>query len=439
MVSQVPLLVVVGYVWPEPNSSAAGYRMLSLLKLYLAQGWQVVFASAAEPGMHRYPLSELGVVEQQIALNDSSFDNWIAALNPQAVLFDRFMLEEQFGWRVEQACPEALRILDMEDCHALRAAREQCVKTTAQLDVTALNSELALREIAAIYRCDVTLVISSFEIQLLQQHYQVPAALLCYCPFLLEQGPTPSLLSFEQREHFIAIGNFRHAPNWHAVLWLKQHIWPFIRARLPQAQLHIYGAYPPPKATALHNVRDGFLVKGWAEDACAVMEQARVCLAPLAFGAGLKGKLLDAMRAGTPSVTTDIGAEGMLPANTSARADNPDQERWAGIIANDAKGIAEAAVKLYQQPELWAQCQQQGYAIVTEKFMLAAHQSRLWQQLEQIRQQLEQHRQRNFTGLMLRHHAYRSTKFMGQWIEAKNRLGATAAPVPDIVAVTDAN
>lgn len=430
--SQVPLLVVVGYVWPEPNSSAAGYRMLSLLKLYLAQGWQVVFASAAEPGIHRYPLSELGVAEQQIALNDSSFDNWIAALNPQAVLFDRFMLEEQFGWRVEQACPQALRILDMEDCHALRAAREHCTKTATQLDATALNSELALREIAAIYRCDVTLVISSYEMQLLQQHYQVPAALLCYCPFLLEQAPTPNSLNVGQRQHFITMGNFRHAPNWHAVLWLKQHIWPLIRSRLPQAQLHVYGAYPPPKATALHNERDGFLLKGWAEDASLVMTQARVCLAPLAFGAGLKGKLLDAMRCGTPSVTTDIGAEGMLP-------DGLGEGLWAGIIANDTQSIADAAVTLYQQPELWAQCQQQGYAIVAEMFMLSAHQTRIWQQLEQIRQQLEQHRQRNFTGLMLRHHAYRSTKFMGQWIEAKNRLGASAAPVPDTVAVPDAN
>jgi len=283
------------------------------------------------------------------------------------------------------------------------------------------------------------LVISSYEMQLLQQHYQVPESLLCYCPFLLEHTLTPSVVSFEQREHFIAIGNFRHAPNWHAVLWLKQQIWPLIRARLPKAELHIYGAYPPPKATALHNVREGFLVKGWAEDACAVMQQARVCLAPLAFGAGLKGKLLDAMRCGTPSVTTDIGTEGMLPDSASEQATSLNNGDWAGAVANDAQGIANAAVTLYQQPELWAQCQQQGYAIVTEKFMLAAHQSRLWQQLEQVRQQLEQHRQRNFTGLMLRHHAYRSTKFMGQWIEAKNRLSALASAKPDAAPAPDTN
>ena len=107
-----PLLIVIGYVWPEPNSSAAGSRMLSLLKLYLAQGWRVMFASAAEQGPHRYPLSALGISEHNIALNDSSFEHWLAGVNPQAVMFDRFMLEEQFGWRVEQQCPQALRLLE---------------------------------------------------------------------------------------------------------------------------------------------------------------------------------------------------------------------------------------------------------------------------------------------------------------------------------------
>lgn len=416
-VSKVPLLIIIGYVWPEPNSSAAGYRMLSLIKLFLARGWQVQFASAAEPGQHRYPLAELGVTEQSISLNDSSFEHWISQQAPQAVMFDRFMLEEQFGWRVEQACPQALRILDMEDCHALRDARQHSFNAGRQVSAEDLNSELALREIAAIYRCDITLVISEFELQLLQQHYNVPPALLCYCPFLLDEPSLQPLPDFDMRQHFIAIGNFRHAPNWHSVLWLKQEIWPLIRQQLPQAELHIYGAYPPPKATALHNPRQGFLIKGWAADALAVMQQARVCLAPLAFGAGLKGKLLDAMRCGTPSVTTPVGAEGMTL-----------QGDWGGVIAQDSHSIAAAAVSLYQQQELWQQAQRSGFAIVQEKFSLAKYETLIWQQLNGVMQQLEHHRQANFTGLMLRHHNYRSTKFMGQWIEAKTRLAALTQP-----------
>jgi O-antigen biosynthesis protein len=410
----VPVLVIIGYVWPEPKSSAAGYRMLSIIELFIAQGWQVIFACAAEKTVHRADLAKLGVQEQQILLNDDSFDHWLSTLAVQAVMFDRFMLEEQFGWRVEKSCPDALRILDMEDMHSLRHARHQAHKEGRGLQTTDLNSELAVREIAAIYRCDITLVISQYEMQLLQQHYAVPVALLCYCPFLVDTAIPISQRDYKQRQHFVAIGNFRHAPNWQAVLWLKQTIWPLIRQQLPQSQLYIYGAYPPPKATALHNPKQGFYVKGWAEDVAEVMQQARVCLAPLAFGAGLKGKLLDAMQFGTPSVTTDIGAEGMTLAG----------EAWSGIIANTSADVASAAVQLYQDPNLWLAAQQQGARILKQQFSAAKWQPVIWQQLQQTLTNLQQHRTHNFTGIMLQHHAYRSTKFMGQWIEAKNRLAA---------------
>lgn len=415
--TDMPLLIVIGYVWPEPASSAAGSRMLSLIELYLQQGWQVMFASAAEKSQHRFRLDQWGVVEHQILLNDSSFDQWLATENPQAVLFDRFMLEEQFGWRVAEACPQAMRILDMEDCHALRYAREQCVRQKLPLQNADLNNELALREIAAIYRCDVTLVISEYEMQLLQQHYQVPSFLLCYTPFLVKHLPKKSELVFAQRQHFIAIGNFRHAPNWHAVLWLKEQLWPLIRQQLPDAQLHIYGAYPPPKATALHNPGQGFLVKGWVADAAEVMQQARVCLAPLAFGAGLKGKLLDAMCHGTPSVTTPVGAEGMQYGL-----------QWAGLIARDSTELVAAAVRLYQDAVLWQQAQQTGFEIVSAKFSYETEVERIWPLLEHIRQDLAAQRAHNFTGKMLQHHAYRSTKFMGQWIEVKQRLATLQQP-----------
>lgn len=417
---QMPLLVIIGYVWPEPNSSAAGSRMLNLIQLFQQHGWQVIFASAADKSSHRFNLPAIGVAEHTIALNCDSFEQWLSSVAPQAVMFDRFMLEEQFGWRVAAACPEALRILDMEDVHALRYARHEAYKAggiaaVSALTPMALNNDYAYREIAAIYRCDITLVISEYEMQLLQQHYQVPLALLCYCPFWLKTGTDLAYrgASFAERTHFISIGNFRHAPNWQAVLWLKQQIWPLIRKQLPQAELHIYGAYPPPKATALHNAKEGFLVKGWAEDAITVMQQARVCLAPLPFGAGLKGKLLEAMQCGTPSVTTAIGAEGMTV-----------NQQWAGIIADEAEDIAMAAVALYQQEANWLHAQQQGSVILQQRFS-DIEADKVWQQLQLLLTEPDDirnaRRARNFTGQMLQSHAYRSTRYMGQWIEAKNR------------------
>jgi glycosyltransferase involved in cell wall biosynthesis len=405
------VLLVVGYVWPEPNSSAAGSRMLSLLSMFRQQGWTVIFASPAEKSPHRFDLSQWNISEEQIQLNDSSFDEQLKQWQPDVVMFDRFMLEEQFGWRVEQQCPNALRLLDTEDLHFLRVARQQAFKAGREVTVQDLHSEQAQREIAAIYRSDLTLIISEAEMQLLTEHFKVPAELLCYSPFWLETEIAADLPEFEQRQHFVSIGNFRHEPNWQAVLWLKQQIWPLIRKQLPNAELHIYGAYPPPKATQLHQPKDGFLVKGWAQDAAEVVKSARVLLAPLPFGAGLKGKFIDAMAQGTPNVTTAVGAEGML-----------HQGEWDGLLAETAQEIADAAVLLYQDQTLWQQKQQQGFVILAKRFAIHEHQPRVWQQVIAVQQQLSQHRLTNFTGAMLRHHQHRSTQFMAQWIEAKTKL-----------------
>src|SRR5690606_3496594 len=150
-------------------------------------------------------------------------------LQPDLVLFDRFFTEEQFGWRVEQTCPHALRVLDTEDLHSLRAAREKIVKAAQKqtanesekysLELLAdnnnqtfalmRNEEMALREIAAIFRCDLSLIISEAELELLHSQFSVPKNILLYCPFLTD-SVLPIVTPFAGREHFISIGNFRH-------------------------------------------------------------------------------------------------------------------------------------------------------------------------------------------------------------------------------------
>jgi glycosyltransferase involved in cell wall biosynthesis len=413
-------LLILGYVWPEPNSSAAGSHMMSLLTLFVKQGWQVTFASPAQQGEHKVDLTRLGIDERAVTLNCSSFDDFIRDLNPNTVLFDRFMLEEQFGWRVAKHCPDALRILDTEDLHSLRHARHQALKQNRPLVKEDLNSDVAKREIAAIFRCDLSLIISDFEMELLKNHYLIPQKILLHCPFMLDlEHFTTSEKSYSDRQHFISIGNFRHEPNWDAVLFLKQNIWPIIRKQLPKAELHIYGAYPPPKATQLHNSKQGFLVKGWAEDAKQVMQQARVCLAPLRFGAGIKGKLAEAMFCGTPNVTTHIGIEGMTMGLD-----------WAGLITvstdfdnqeNIAIDFAKHAVKLYENQALWYKAQKQGYQLIKTNFNKDKIQAKLLARILIIQNNLDTHRSNNFIGQMLQHHHMKSTQYMAQWIEAKNR------------------
>jgi len=420
-------VLVIGYVWPEPRSSAASGHVMQILDTFLQQGWDITFSSPAGTGEHRADLTALGIREVPIELNNSSFDAFISELAPDIVLFDQFMMEEQFGWRVEKHCPNALRVLETSDLQSLRHARHQRLKERlkasddnndfSDLFAPALREEfelmadtdLAKREIAALYRCDLNLMISEVEIDLLVEQFKLPRNLLHWCPLMVEPASVPPT-AFEDRAHFLSIGNFRHAPNWDAVLWMKTTIWPLIREQLPTAQLHIYGAYTPPKATALHNPAQGFHVMNWAEDALQVMSAARICLAPLRFGAGIKGKIVDAMLCGTPTVTTPIGAEAM-------HGEHP----WPGAVARTAREVADCAVRLYKNEALWAQAQSHGQRLLADRYKTSEHGPALIKKLLHCQQHLPQLRRDNFTGSMLRHHHHKSTQYMAQWIEAKNR------------------
>ncbi|UTA49073.1 glycosyltransferase family 4 protein [Simiduia sp. 21SJ11W-1] len=410
-------LLIVGYVWPEPRSSAAGTRIVQLIQWAQAAGYVVTFASAAEPGEGAADLPALGVACEPIALNCSSFDRWVAALGPAVVIFDRFVCEEQFGWRVAAACPTAVRLLDSEDLHCLRDARARAHKAGQPVLVPTdadLFSEMAQRELASIYRCDLTLVISDAEITLLTERLQVPVFLLHHCPFMFAPAQKGEGKPFDARRHFVFIGNYRHAPNWDAVRYLRE-IWPAIRASLPDAELHLYGAYPPKKAMQLDNPALGFRVLGWAPDALAVLGAARVCLAPLRFGAGIKGKLAEAMACETPSVTTPIGAEGMTALGRLA---------WPGAVASDSEGLVAAAVALYQNEAHWQAASARCVAHFNALFDFETQAQALSAQVLPLLapERLTAHRRRNITGAMLAQNARRASEFMSRWIEVKTQL-----------------
>lgn len=407
-------VLILGKVWPEPSSSAAGSRMMQLISLFRGQKWKITFATSAGESEYAADLELAGVKTASIELNNSSFDHFVKKLDPSIVLFDRFSTEEQFGWRVTQHCPDALRILDTEDLHCLRWARQHALKEKRPFQVNDLNNEIARREIASIYRSDLSLIISAVEMGFLKTFFNIDKNLLHPIPFLLEalsKKEQSKLPDFSARKPFISIGNFLHEPNWDAVLFLKQEIWPMIRKELPAAELHVYGAYPSHKVFALHNPKEKFLIKGRADNLKEVMSHARVCLAPLRFGAGLKGKLADAMRYGTPNVTTSVGAEAMhgsLP--------------WSGIVADNAKNFSQAAVKLYSQENDWYEAQQNGFNIVNKLFSSKRHGVALINKILLLQSTLKEHRKNNFMGSMLMHHTTQSTRYMALWIEAKNKI-----------------
>src|SRR5690606_26835626 len=258
------------------------------------------------------------------------------------------------GWRVVQECPDALQILDTEDLHFLRSAREKAYKKKEEID---LYNEITIREIASVLRCDLSLIISEFEMDLLQNEFNISPSLLHYLPFLeLRRRSATEVMKFEERKDFVFIGNFLHEPNWQTVLRLKKSVWPKIKSQLGNTQLHIYGAYPSQKVWDLHHEKKGFVVHGKADDALDVIADARVLLAPIPFGAGQKGKFIDAMQAGTPIATTSIGAEGMF------------EKSIPGIVEDNENEFILQTIELYQNEDIWRNAQGNGFKILQEQF-----------------------------------------------------------------------
>lgn len=402
-------ILFIGLVWPEPQSSAAGWRILQLIRLF-GQAYEVHFASAAAKSPYSFQLDNLGVIEHQIQLNDSSFDDFIQQLSPSVVIFDRFMVEEQYGWRVAEFCPQALRILDTEDLHFIRLARQEAFKKKQALD---LFSATAKREIASILRSDLSLIISKTEIQTLQDTFDVSAKRLFYIPFQeesLTEKHKQHLPAYKERAHYAFIGNFIHEPNWRTVEVLKKDIWPILRKKNPQAELHIYGAYATEKVFQLGNEREKFIIKGRAEDARAMLQNYRVLLAPIPFGAGTKGKFVDAMYAGTPSMSSKIGAEDMQLAGG-----------WNGFIEDDKEEFARLANQLYNDEKEWYEAQAVGFEIFNNSFANTTYSENLLNWVKDALERIPEIRQTNFIGQILLQQALNATKYMAMWIEAKNK------------------
>lgn len=401
-------VLIIGLVWPEPTSSAAGWRMLQLIDELKKISNDIHFACAASKSAFSHPLDKLDVVTHDIVLNDSSFNDFIADLLPDVVVYDRFIIEEQFGSRVKQLFPNIVSVLDTEDLHFVRRARTTAFKTNSEVNYDTTD---CYRELSSIYRSDLSIIISKSEYDLLINHFDIPSKQLLYLPFIeteISNETKNKLPDFNSRKDFMFIGNFIHEPNYQTVLQLKK-IWSSIKKRLPNTQLHIYGAYASQKVLQLNNVNDGFIIKGKAHDVNEIMQQYRVLVAPIPFGAGLKGKFVDGFRNSLPNVTSTIGAEGM------------SEENWGGFIAENETDFVDAVCRLYQDETQWNRSVVNGFDVLNNQFSEKIWSGILKDVILKIYESTEAHRSNLFIQKILWQNGLQAVKYMSLWIEQKNK------------------
>jgi glycosyltransferase involved in cell wall biosynthesis len=379
-------------VWPEPRSSAAGVRTRELMAILQSEGFEVHAVSPSGLGPYRDELENCGVRTHSCDPNASSLtDSALAPLTPSLVIFDRFLMEEQFGWRTRHLWPNARALVDTIDLHALRRARE---RSGSVIPSDEEFGDDLLRELASLHRAGGALVVSPIELELLVKRFSFPPERVACVPFsaVIE----PSLPGFHERANFCFLGNFRHAPNLDSVLWLLVEHWPKIRARLPHAELHLYGAYPPAQISA-HKGKNGVFSHGYVQDHRSALRSHRCLLGPLRFGAGIKGKVMEAWACGTPVAGTALTFEGM--GNAGLRSDT----------------LAEETCDLYESQSAWEAESARGIAEVESLFSPSNVRAAFLGFLA------ESPATAGLTGRMLRHQSNNATKYFSRWIEAKNR------------------
>jgi len=332
-------------------------------------------------------------------------------------VFDRYHSEEMFGWRVRETSPGALRVLDTQDIHCLRRARERAAReegpfltdATLALDGFA-DRETAAREVAAAHRSDVTIVVSDAERDLMARYFKIDANKLVVGGFFYrDDDDVAQSTDFRDRRHFVFIGSFLHSPNVDAVNVLKSVVWPRLAPRVND-ELHVLGSEPRPHHRALDDPPGRFRVLGPVQDQYAALRQYRVLLAPLRFGAGVKGKIADAWRSRTAVVTTSIGLEGMLPGTQSPAHSHSDDLPGAFV---------DLARRLYEDPIQWRASVRAGAAALRASYDADTSGPAFASAILEAWATLDARRQRDWTGTVLWSQAYRASEFMSRWIQAK--------------------
>ena len=407
-------VVIFSTVWPEPNSSAAGVRQMQWVQLFLAMEYRVTLVSPSKM-KHENDWGHLklpsGVDVLALPLNRESVQTDLKRLNPTIVMFDRFILEEQFGPHVYQACPDALVLMETQDLHFIRRSRDELKEKFLELSTVPTDfykTETALRETSSILRVDYSFVVSSFEEKLLREEFSVGTDKVKWVPFFYERP----IVVKEQRSHFTQkkdfcwIGNFRHEPNLDGLRWFRNEIWPVIRKQLPDARIQIYGAYPPEEVMSWNKVKNGIEVKGSAATLEEVFVGARVNVAPLRFGAGVKGKIMEGFRFGVPCVTTKVGSEGLFG-------------QFPGLEANTTQDFANACVKLHEDEREWKK-----YSLMAlEKMMEVCAASARMPELKILIANLLEKKKLNtipdWMSRVMRFEGNQSRYYFTKWIEAK--------------------
>jgi len=348
---------------PTPDQNSGSIDAFNLMRCLKSFGFDVSFvpeSNFAHQGHYTGALQNLGIE----VLHHPHVGNLRQALERHGpfdvVILCRAYIADRYMALVRQLLPAAKVIFYTVDLHFLREQREAELSGQRQAIAAAARSRQG--ELASIAAADVTVLLSTYERDMVQR--ELPQARICVLPLLREIPERLDAPGPQGRRDILFVGTYQHPPNSDAAIYFVREVWPLIRARRPDARFFLVGSAVTPAVSALAG--DGVEVLGFVPDLDPLLARVRVAVAPLRYGAGLKGKVASALQSGVPMVATSQAAEG------SALRDGEEL-----LIADTPQAMADAVLRLYEDDALWQAIVQRGFEFVRREFSLDANLGRI--------------------------------------------------------------
>jgi glycosyltransferase involved in cell wall biosynthesis len=332
-------VLFVDLALPDPGSSAGSHAALQELALFRAAGYRpTVYAIQTRPGdlIGTAALERAGCT---VGIAEQGMARVLASLRDFDVIYvTRFNAAEVVIDKLRSRFPSARFLLNLADCHGLRYSR------AAELGVEGVDERQAgairARELAVAIRFDVVLAYTEVERDHLRREL-VPRVPVDILPWVDEIGPGETVPGFSDRRDIAFLGGFRHHPNLDGIRWFIGNVMPAIRDRLPGVRLRVFGAGIPASLRTLE--AEDVLIEGFVDSVADALSSVRVFVAPLRYGAGIKGKVIAALCHGVPVVASSIAAEGI---ETDA------SECFLRVVDSPEDWVREIA-RLYESEDLW--------------------------------------------------------------------------------------
>lgn len=350
-------VLIIDALTPQPDRDSGSLRLVNLMRLLLEEGAHVVFmpANRCSDGAYTVALQRMGV-ECWHAPHAARFPAWLREHGPRfdVALVSRHYVAGEMLPLLRRYAPRARVLFDTVDLHYLRERRAaELAGNAAALRAASCTREL---ELALIREADATLVVSEVERALLSM--DAPGADVRVLSNLHREAPPGP--AWSQRGGLLFVGGFRHPPNVDAVLWFVREVFPRIRATQPTIEFHCVGGDVPGEIARLASI-PGVRIHGHVPNLQPLLDGSRVSIAPLRYGAGVKGKVNQAMAHGLPVVATTAAVEGMHLRNGEDV-----------LVADDAAAFADAVLRLHDDEVLWSRLSTNGRDNVARHFSLDA-------------------------------------------------------------------